>query len=757
MRKITFAFIFSILGLVLHAQNLIDLSVAGSYATGVFDEGATEIIAHDPASQQVYSTNGDAKKIDILDVSDPTAITLVKSIDLAPYGDQANSVDFHNGFLVAAVEANDFDATGKIVFFDANGNFTVSVEAGVLPDMVTFSPDGNWVLVANEGEPDDDYTADPMGSVSVIDISGGISSLTQANVTTLDFTAFNANYDPTIRNFGPVASFLDTLEDTAAKLGNFLIYDEIGSAGWIYDSFGGDHFAEANGYSSDTITKDWLITYGQNLTGLDSAYFSFYNAKNFSGGSLDVLISTDYDTNSMSSPVMATWDTITSNFTFSTGGYTDVFSGRYSLDQYLKGNVSVAILYQGAPGGGNSALWQIDDISLQGTRPELARNLEPEYIAVAPQSDKAFVICQENNALAVVDLSGGTPTISALKGLGFKDWSTGNNKMDASNKSSSVVFKNWPVFGMYQPDAAKAFEANGNVYLATANEGDSREYNAFDEEARVEDLTLDPTAFPNAANLQMEDSLGRLKITTTLGDTDGDGDFDELYAYGARSFAIWDDQGNLIWDSEDIIAQEVFKAFPNNFNSNNDDNSSLKSRSDDKGIEPEAIEVAEINNRLFAFVGLERMGGVMVFEITNPTSPQFVSYFLNRDFSVNASDPNAGDLAPEDIRFVSGANSPSGSPVLLVSNEVSGTMSIYAIGGSIGLSEEQLVQTLQAYPNPVQNVVEFTQEVKGGILYDINGRKVLEVEGTQANLSALPSGIYTLTTQSGISLQLLKR
>lgn len=757
MRKITFAFIFSILGLVLHAQNLIDLSVAGSYATGVFDEGATEIIAHDPASQQVYSTNGDAKKIDILDVSDPTAITLVKSIDLAPYGDQANSVDFHNGFLVAAVEANDFDATGKIVFFDANGNFTVSVEAGVLPDMVTFSPDGNWVLVANEGEPDDDYTADPMGSVSVIDISGGISSLTQANVTTLDFTAFNANYDPTIRNFGPVASFLDTLEDTAAKLGNFLIYDEIGSAGWIYDSFGGDHFAEANGYSSDTITKDWLITYGQNLTGLDSAYFSFYNAKNFSGGSLDVLISTDYDTNSMSSPVMATWDTITSNFTFSTGGYTDVFSGRYSLDQYLEGNVSVAILYQGAPGGGNSALWQIDDISLQGTRPELARNLEPEYIAVAPQSDKAFVICQENNALAVVDLSGGTPTISALKGLGFKDWSTGNNKMDASNKSSSVVFKNWPVFGMYQPDAAKAFEANGNVYLATANEGDSREYNAFDEEARVEDLTLDPTAFPNAANLQMEDSLGRLKITTTLGDTDGDGDFDELYAYGARSFAIWDDQGNLIWDSEDIIAQEVFKAFPNNFNSNNDDNSSLKSRSDDKGIEPEAIEVAEINNRLFAFVGLERMGGVMVFEITNPTSPQFVSYFLNRDFSVNASDPNAGDLAPEDIRFVSGANSPSGSPVLLVSNEVSGTMSIYAIGGSIGLSEEQLVQTLQAYPNPVQNVVEFTQEVKGGILYDINGRKVLEVEGTQANLSALPSGIYTLTTQSGISLQLLKR
>jgi len=756
MKKFTLLLIFSILVSGLVAQNLIDLSVAGTFSTGIFDDGATEIVAHDPATQRVFSTNGATERIDIYDVSNPAAITKVDSIDLSPYGDQANSVDFHSGSLVAAVEADDFDAVGKAVFFDASGNFTASVDVGVLPDMVTFSPDGNWVLVANEGEPDDDYTADPLGSVSIIDVSGGISNLSQADVTTLDFKAFNANFDPTIRNFGPVASFLDTLQDTSVGLGNFIVFDEIGSAGWIYDSFGSDYFAEANGFSSDTVTRDWLITYGHNLTGLDSAFFSFENTKNFSGGSLDVLISTDYDTSSMSSPTMATWDTITSNFTFSSGGFSDQFSGRYSLDQYLEGNVSIALYYQGAPGGGNSALWQIDEISVQGTRPELARNLEPEYIAVAPQSDKAFVLMQENNAIAVVDLSGAMPSIAALKGLGFKDWSTGNNKMDASNRSSAVVFKNWPVFGMYQPDAAKSFETNGNVYVITANEGDSREYDAFDEETRVEDETLDPTAFPNAANLQMEDSLGRLKITTTLGDTDGDGDFDELYSYGARSFAIWDDQGNLVWDSEDIMAREVFAAYPNEFNSNNDDNSSFKSRSDDKGSEPEAIEVAEINNRLFAFVGLERMGGIMVFEITNPSSPQFISYFLNRDFSVNADDPNAGDLAPEDIRFVSADDSPSGSPVLLVSNEVSGTFSIYAIGGAIGLTEAELAKTLQAYPNPVEEVVQFTREVNDGILYDINGRQVMLIEGREANLTDLTPGIYTLMTE-GSSLQILKR
>jgi len=150
------------------------------------------------------------------------------------------------------------------------------------------------------------------------------------------------------------------------------------------------------------------------------------------------------------------------------------------------------------------------------------------------------------------------------------------------------------------------------------------------------------------------------------------------------------------------------------------------------------------------------MGGIMVFEITNPSSPQFISYFLNRDFSVNADDPSAGDLAPEDIRFVSADDSPSGSPVLLVSNEVSGTFSIYAIGGAIGLTEAELAKTLQAYPNPVEEVVQFTREVNDGILYDINGRQVMLIEGREANLTDLTPGIYTLMTE-GSSLQILKR
>ena len=752
MRKITLLLSFFCV-LQLSAQSLLDLNVIGSYKSGIFDEGAMEILAYDPSSQKVFATNGNDKTVDIFDINDPTNIVKLDSIDLSPYGDGANSVDFHNGVLAVAVENDDFDQPGRAVFFDANGAYLKDVEVGVLPDMITFTPDGSKVLTANEGEPDDDYTADPYGGVSIIDVSGGISGLTQANVTNLDFTSFNNNYDPDVRNFGPVARFFEDFENTADSLNNLILVKAMGSVSWYYDDFSGDHFAEANAFSSDGPTEGWLIVPAQNLTGLDSAHFSFYSARNFSGGTFDVLISTDYDTASMSSPTMATWDTITNMFNLSPGGYQDTFSGRYSLDQYLEPMVSIAFAYTGAPGGGNSTLWQIDDIRLEGTRPELARNLEPEYIAVAPNSATAYVVCQENNAIAVVDLN--AASITALVPLGFKDWSSGNNKLDASNKAASVDIRNWPLFGMYQPDAIKAFEDNGQVYIVSANEGDARDYDAYSEEERVEDLNLDPSAFPNAANLQMEDSLGRMNITTTLGDTDGDGDYDELYAYGARSFSVWNSAGQLVWDSEDQIAQNVFNDYPNEFNSNNDDNSSFKSRSDDKGTEPEAIEVAEIAGTRFAFIGLERMGGVMVYDITDPTNPSFVSYYLNRDFSKNADDIDAGDLAPEDLVFISKSESPNGRDLLVNANEVSGTLSIYQIGGAISLEEYSKEDLLQAYPNPVRAEVNFTRELTDGRLFDMNGREIMQIKGESANLEHLPKGIYTLE-EGNVSLQIMK-
>lgn len=744
----------ALLSIGMQAQNLVDLNHISSFKSGAFDEGAMEIVAYNPQAQVLYAVNGYSDHVDVFDISNPLSIVKTDSIDITVYGKGANSVAYYGGYIAIAVQANDFDQNGHIVFYDSTLTYITSLEVGVLPDMVCFSHDGMYVLSANEGEPDDDYTADPEGSVSIIDISAGVANVSQADVSTLDFNQFNANYDVNIRNFGPVINYLEDFENTADSLDNVIVYNTSGDSEWYYDDHSGDHFAEINAFGAMAASNSWMIIPPVNLVGLDSAYFSFDNTRNFSGGSLDILISTDYDPDNNLDPSSASWDTITAHFAFSSGAYADTNSGRFSLENYLSEQVSIAFAYQGSPGPGNATLWQIDNLSIEGTQPRLAQNLEPEYIGVSADNSTAYVVCQENNAMAEIDLA--SKTITSLKALGFKDYSTGNNKMDASNTSSAINIRNWPVFGMYQPDAIKVFEANGNTYIATANEGDSRDYDFYSEEERVKDLVLDATAFPNAADLQMNDSLGRLNITTTLGDTDGDGDYDELYSYGGRGFSIWDSNMNLVWDSEDQFAQTLASLFPNEFNSNNDDNSSLKSRSDDKASEPEAIEIAEINGYIIAFIGLERMGGVMVYDITDPSNPSFVSYFLHRDFSKSADDIDAGDLGPEDIKFIPADKSPNGEMVLAIANEVSGTLSLYGIGGTIGLDEETRALSLQAYPNPSNGLVKFSQYVKGGKLYNLNGQFVMDIEGEEANLSELTAGIYQLVSEMG-NLQILKK
>jgi DNA-binding beta-propeller fold protein YncE len=52
--------------------------------------------------------------------------------------------------------------------------------------MVTFSPDGKYIMSANEGEPSDDYSNDPNGSISIIEVNNNYS------VTTLDFSRFSS-------------------------------------------------------------------------------------------------------------------------------------------------------------------------------------------------------------------------------------------------------------------------------------------------------------------------------------------------------------------------------------------------------------------------------------------------------------------------------------------------------------------------------------------------------------------------------------
>jgi hypothetical protein len=329
-----------------------------------------------------------------------------------------------------------------------------------------------------------------------------------------------------------------------------------------------------------------------------------------------------------------------------------------------------------------------------GAASSTAEDLEPEFITTSGR--KAYVTLQEANAVAIIDLP--TARVESIFALGRKDHSQPGRGLDASDRdgpsnTGRINIALWPVSGLYQPDAIRSFTQRGRTYLVTANEGDAREYTGFVEEIRVgaSGYVLDPAIFPNAAALKANAALGRLNVSRFSGDTDGDGDFDRIDAFGARSISVWDAAtGGLVWDSGDSLEQEVARLFPSNFNSGHTNNT-LDDRSDNKGPEPEGLALGEVRGRLYAFVGLERNSGIAVFDLENPTAPQLLRVAINRDFSQSPSvactppatgscpNPAAGDLGPEGLEFVPAWASPTRRALLIVGNEISGTTTVWQV------------------------------------------------------------------------------
>jgi 2',3'-cyclic-nucleotide 2'-phosphodiesterase (5'-nucleotidase family) len=307
----------------------------------------------------------------------------------------------------------------------------------------------------------------------------------------------------------------------------------------------------------------------------------------------------------------------------------------------------------------------------------LAQQLEPESLAFSPDGALAFVTLQNNNALAVVNIN--TLTITQLSALGFKNHAALGNGLDPSDNDGGINIASHGVLGMYMPDAIAAYQANNALYLVTANEGD-----VASDAKRVNTLSLDPGAFPDPTSIKANANLGRLYVATAKNafggsfspDVDNDGDIDTLYSYGGRSFSIWDAAGGLVFDSGDHIERVISSTAPSQFNA--DFVSGRDARSPWHGPEPEAIVVGKVSGRDYAFVSLERQGGVMVYDISAPASPAFVQYVNNRVYTTTLS-AAAKDLGPESLVFVP-ASGPNGKAMLLVANEVSGSVSVYTIG-----------------------------------------------------------------------------
>ncbi|MDU0368877.1 choice-of-anchor I family protein [Hymenobacter endophyticus] len=410
---------------------------------------------------------------------------------------------------------------------------------------------------------------------------------------------------------------------------------------------------------------------------------------------------------------------------------------------------------------GQAAALRQQGIRLYGGTPAapstVAQDLEPEYVAVSANSQLAYITLQENNAIATLDLA--TKQFTALRPVGYQDHAQAGFALDASDQTPDVLLANWPIKGMRQPDAIAAFEVGGQRYLLTANEGDAREYSALTEAVRLGDAAypLDATRFPNAALLKNTQVLGRLNVTNKLGDTDGDGDFDEIYAFGGRSFSIFNaTSGALVHDSGDLLERltSTDAAYGAIFNaSNTTGNPSRKNRSDDKGPEPEGVATGMVRDTVYAFVSLERIGGVAVFNVNNPAQPKLVQYVNNRSLT-----SGTGDQGPEGIVFISGSNSPTGQPLLLLANEVSSTVSVYGIqtrGPVTATASAHPVAPLQLYPNPTQGRVQLSRPVSG-TLHDALGRPVRILrKATQLETTGLAPGVYVLRAEDGASSRLV--
>ncbi|MEZ9012356.1 alkaline phosphatase [Vibrio splendidus] len=357
-----------------------------------------------------------------------------------------------------------------------------------------------------------------------------------------------------------------------------------------------------------------------------------------------------------------------------------------------------------------------DKVRISAPNATVAQDLEPEYLTFA-DNGKLYVALQENNALAAIDVA--SAQVDAILGLGGKPWD--NAKLDASNKDKNIGnLQSYAMLeGLYMPDSITSYSVDGNTYIVTANEGDGREYGikttqqlcddkgfewdgddykgtenyttekdfciAYVDEVRGKKLDVDAN-HPLAGALKDNKQLARLKVIKPQGTLAAD---QKIQAFGSRSFSIWDESGELVFDSGDDFARIVLEQDPANFNSTNDNNQSGDDRSDDKGVEPEAIEVAEINGKHYAFIGLERQGGIMVYDVTQPKSASFISYLNNRDFTQpvctkvdedgdcdnDTYNSKAGDLGPESIKYFTR----SGNHFIAVGNEVSGSTSVYRV------------------------------------------------------------------------------
>ena len=605
------------------------LSLLARYETGLFDQSAAEIVAYHKSSGRIFVLNASENKIDVvsgLGNSTPLVNPLVDSNLFAglsinveesyPLSGGINSIAIYGNLLAVAVQNENPQANGVVVFYSLNtltgaASYINYVQVGALPDSVVFSPNGAMLLVACEGEPNNDYSIDPEGSVASINIIDGRPA---NNARIIGFTDFN---NGALRH-GELPA-------------NIRIYG--GAFGAERSTIAQDLEPEYIAVSKDSRTAFVSLQENNALAVIDLISsrvnrIVYFGEKQYSKktNALDV---SDKDKDVLNTGRLLS-------------------NGKAKIN--IKAWENVVGLYQ------------------------------PDTIASYEVNGETFVVSVNEGAA--------------------REFMTGEiDSKNVDQASCELAGRNWDVTASacFKGDTPTMCAAKG--FLNKANE----ECFSYTEEFRVEDLSsadsysdfiepVPPMISLVADNFSADISgkindneLGRLKFSIVNAVNEATGAVDILRSYGGRSFSIWNTAGNLVYDSGSDFSKITAGRLGQYFNASNDKAPDHKKndRSSAKGVEPAALTIGQVGSRIYAFVGLERVGGVMMYDITSPYGVQFLEYTINRDFTKNPTDAiegaEAGDVGPEGMKFVSDIDSPTGIPLLIVGNEVSGTVSVYEV------------------------------------------------------------------------------
>ncbi|MBA3598792.1 MAG: choice-of-anchor I family protein [Methylibium sp.] len=581
----------------------VSLSLLGRYSSGQFDAAAAEIPAFDADSQRGFVVNAQAGVLDVLDLSDPSMPVRLASIDANAIaaGATVNSVAIANGVIAVAIQAAVKTDPGFVGFYRADDLSAIgSVKVGALPDMLIFTPDGRKVLVANEGEPSDDYQTDPQGSISIVDVS----DLADITVRTAGFTAFDADAaalrSAGVRIYGPGASVAQDLEP------EYIAVSSDGATAWAV-------LQENNALARIDIATATVLEIkplGFKDHGLaDNGYGSSnaFDASDEEGGAINI----------------RNWAGVRGLYhpdaiaAYSAGGQTYLVSANE----------------------GDARAWGEDN---------------PAYWA----GDTSLGFVEEFRVKHLVNATG-------------FDVRAGDDLPPQLRALAAGALLNPVTFGycgatVGNPGACRDDEQLGRLNVTWTM--------GFRTDAGGAPVLFDASGVENPAGDRLM--------------------YDALYSFGARSFSIRDEDGTLVFDSGDAIERFIASdaclagadrdiACRDFFNSGHDEGDALDSRSDAKGPEPEGLAIGRIGDKTFLFLGLERMGGVLVYDITDPRAPVRIDYLNTRE-DWTTEDPGTvlatvGDLGPEGLAFISADDSPTGEPLLMVGNEVSGTTAIYRV------------------------------------------------------------------------------